>query len=80
MSRRNYLGEVAALLVREVWQRRVGPRYNAGTGTLCRFHPSCSEYAAAALSKYGLLRGARLAVNRLRRCNPANLDSCIDYP
>ncbi|MCS7216360.1 MAG: membrane protein insertion efficiency factor YidD [Candidatus Bipolaricaulota bacterium] len=36
----------------------------------CRFYPSCSEYAAQALLKHGLLRGGWLALRRLLRCGP----------
>jgi putative membrane protein insertion efficiency factor len=36
----------------------------------CRFHPSCSEYAAQALARHGALRGLSLTVKRLLRCHP----------
>jgi putative membrane protein insertion efficiency factor len=36
----------------------------------CRFHPSCSSYALQALHKHGALRGVRLTVWRLLRCQP----------
>lgn len=36
----------------------------------CRFVPSCSEYGHEAISKYGIIRGGRLAVWRIMRCNP----------
>ena len=36
----------------------------------CRFSPTCSEYAAQALRKYGVLKGGWLAAGRLLRCNP----------
>jgi uncharacterized protein len=36
----------------------------------CRFHPSCSTYAIAALQEHGLLRGSGLAAWRLLRCAP----------
>jgi putative membrane protein insertion efficiency factor len=36
----------------------------------CRFLPSCSDYAAEAVSRYGALRGSRLAIGRLLRCHP----------
>ncbi|MDI6828344.1 MAG: membrane protein insertion efficiency factor YidD [Armatimonadota bacterium] len=38
----------------------------------CRFEPSCSEYAAQAILKYGPFRGMVLAIWRLLRCNPWN--------
>jgi len=36
----------------------------------CKFYPSCSEYAAEALSQHGLVRGGLLTVKRLARCHP----------
>jgi len=36
----------------------------------CRFSPTCSEYAAEAIEKHGILRGGTLAVRRLVRCGP----------
>jgi putative membrane protein insertion efficiency factor len=36
----------------------------------CRFHPSCSEYAAQAIAQHGTRRGAQLAAQRLLRCHP----------
>jgi hypothetical protein len=38
----------------------------------CRFEPSCSKYAVAAIEKYGLLHGAIRALDRLCRCRPPN--------
>jgi putative membrane protein insertion efficiency factor len=37
----------------------------------CRFTPSCSTYGLAAVERYGLARGGRMAADRLRRCRPA---------
>lgn len=36
----------------------------------CRFYPSCSEYAADAIAKHGVLRGGILAAKRLVKCHP----------
>jgi putative membrane protein insertion efficiency factor len=44
----------------------------------CRFVPSCSEYMILALQKYGLIKGLKKGINRLRRCKPPN--GGVDYP
>ncbi len=36
----------------------------------CRFLPSCSDYAAEAVARFGVVRGSFLAARRLARCNP----------
>jgi putative membrane protein insertion efficiency factor len=39
-------------------------------GPRCRFEPSCSAYALAALAQHGALRGLWLSVARIARCHP----------
>lgn len=36
----------------------------------CRYFPTCSQYALTAVERYGAIRGGRMAVWRLLRCNP----------
>jgi len=36
----------------------------------CRFHPSCSSYAAQALRRHGAAHGGWLTARRLARCHP----------
>lgn len=36
----------------------------------CKYHPSCSAYAAQAIEEYGILRGLVLGCWRVLRCNP----------
>ena len=36
----------------------------------CRFRPTCSEYMAQAIEKYGVVRGVGMGVWRIVRCNP----------
>lgn len=45
----------------------------------CRFAPTCSEYGALAISKYGLLRGTWLTLGRVLRCQPFHPGG-IDLP
>ena len=55
------------------WYRYVlSPAKNLIFGPLgrCRFTPSCSEYALAALRRHGALAGSRLAMKRIGRCHP----------
>jgi uncharacterized protein len=42
----------------------------AGVSGACRFQPTCSEYAAIAVSEYGFVRGGWMALRRLLRCHP----------
>ncbi len=37
---------------------------------MCRFEPSCSQYAREALLTHGACKGTALAVWRVLRCNP----------
>ncbi len=42
---------------------RVRPR-------VCRYSPTCSEYAFQCIETLGAVRGAALAIRRILRCNP----------
>jgi hypothetical protein len=39
-------------------------------GQRCRYYPSCSAYAVAAITDFGLTRGGLMALRRLSRCHP----------
>ncbi|HYF51830.1 MAG TPA: membrane protein insertion efficiency factor YidD [Planctomycetota bacterium] len=39
-------------------------------GGQCRFTPSCSNYALEAIEKHGVIKGWRLALWRVARCQP----------
>ena len=39
-------------------------------GCNCRFYPTCSEYAVAAIHHHGAAKGIWLTCRRLLRCHP----------
>jgi putative membrane protein insertion efficiency factor len=39
-------------------------------GSKCRFTPTCSQYTAQAIEKYGPIKGIFLGVKRLSKCRP----------
>lgn len=49
----------------------------AGVPT-CKYHPTCSQYAADALRKHGPVKGSLKAAWRLLRCNPWSRGG-VDY-
>jgi hypothetical protein len=55
-----------ALAVIGFYKRRLSPLLPP----MCRFTPTCSQYAAEAIGRYGLWRGGWLGARRLLRCNP----------
>mgnify|MGYP003334445441 CR=1 FL=1 len=54
------------LLIVKFYQAAISPLI----GPACRYTPTCSEYAAQAIAKYGGFRGGYLAIKRLLRCHP----------
>ncbi len=66
----------AAILVRIIrqYQKTLSPdhgwfRHRHPLG-YCRFYPSCSEYAAQAVSAHGVFRGTVMGFLRIIKCNP----------
>lgn len=37
---------------------------------LCKYEPTCSNYAIEAINEYGSIKGSILAIKRILRCNP----------
>ena len=66
--------EANSFLLRKIenYQQNVSPKIKAKLrkNRLCKYEPSCSEYARQAIQKYGSVRGAVKTTKRLIRCNP----------
>lgn len=55
-----------ALWLLRVYKRWFSPAFPPS----CRYVPTCSEYAAEAVERFGALRGGVMAIWRLLRCHP----------
>lgn len=70
----NFPSRIVILLIR-VYQITLSPdhgwllrgKYPYG---FCRYYPSCSEYAKAAVDRNGVIKGVMQAAYRVVRCNP----------
>jgi putative membrane protein insertion efficiency factor len=60
------VGRAVVVIPIRAYQRVLSPVM----GDRCKYYPSCSEYAAQAITKFGILRGLVLAGWRVLRCNP----------
>jgi putative component of membrane protein insertase Oxa1/YidC/SpoIIIJ protein YidD len=60
---------VASLVIQLIrrYQQQGGSR--AYFGIECNFEPTCSEFTCQALDRYGLWRGLRISIARIRRCS-----------
>ncbi len=54
------------------------PSHGVAGAPTCKYHPTCSRYAADALRKYGPVKGSLKAVWRVLRCNPWSRGG-VDY-
>ena len=75
VSRAGALPGLLLVLAIRGYQRFISP----WTVSSCRYYPSCSQYAADAVTTHGPFRGSWLAARRLGRCHPWTAGG-VDYP
>ncbi len=39
-------------------------------GSNCRFYPTCSNYAMEVIERFGVIKGLKMSILRLLKCNP----------
>lgn len=49
----------------KIYQLIPGPWHN-----MCRYTPTCSEYAIISLKRYGVFKGSFISIKRILRCAP----------
>ncbi|HWA52291.1 MAG TPA: membrane protein insertion efficiency factor YidD [Patescibacteria group bacterium] len=54
----------------DFYKKYISPIFVVYFGHACRFTPTCSEYAAQAIQKYGIVKGGFMSAWRILRCNP----------
>jgi len=41
-----------------------------GVNRMCRFSPTCSEYAKTSIGRHGIFRGIKMSTTRILKCQP----------
>ncbi|MBL7974753.1 MAG: membrane protein insertion efficiency factor YidD [Candidatus Kapabacteria bacterium] len=66
---------IVVALIR-AYQKLISPML----GNNCRFYPTCSEYSAQAVAKYGFFKGGMLAAKRISKCHPFHPGGIDEVP
>ncbi|MEC9488998.1 MAG: membrane protein insertion efficiency factor YidD [Halanaerobium sp.] len=54
------------IFIIDLYRKYISP-YKPG---VCRFRPTCSQYAKEAIMKYGVIKGGFMALVRILKCHP----------
>lgn len=46
----------------------------------CNFSPTCSHYTYQAIERFGVIKGSRMGIKRIRRCNDPDCIQVIQDP
>ncbi len=74
--------KIGILLIR-IYQKTLSPDHGMMAGLTpagCRYYPTCSEYTAQAIDRFGLVGGSVLGSWRILRCNPFSSGGIDEVP
>jgi putative component of membrane protein insertase Oxa1/YidC/SpoIIIJ protein YidD len=63
--------KIISLKLINLYQKKGGSKKLLGIE--CNFRPTCSEYTKQCIIKYGAIKGWKLGLERIRKCNNPNL-------
>lgn len=66
----------ASVVILRGYRAVISPLY----GEVCRYYPSCSAYALAAIQQHGVVAGVWLGSRRIARCHPWAAGGVDDVP
>jgi hypothetical protein len=66
-----FAGRTLTLALLGIYRMALSPILLVALGPACRFEPSCSAYASAAITRHGVARGSWIALKRILRCRPS---------
>ena len=61
-----------------LWLIKLYQKTPLPTHKMCKFQPTCSNYAIIAIEEYGSIKGSYLTMKRILRCNPFNKKNGYD--
>ncbi len=72
------------LAVIRLYQKTISPDHGIlksiyGRG-YCRFYPTCSEYTAQSVKRFGVPKGLYLGLKRILKCHPFNPGGVDEVP
>lgn len=67
--------KILSLKLITLYQKKGGSKQLLGIE--CNFTPTCSEYTKISIEKYGFIKGWKLGLQRIKRCNNPHLIEII---
>ena len=66
-----------AIKLLKTYKKLITPVLKTVLGNGCRYSPTCSDYSAQAVDKFGVVKGSMIALRRISSCHPYSKRSMI---